>query len=61
MDYMLKDGLYGNMFYVDTKREFFQAVTVSLLFYGYTTWNLMKRLQNKFGWNYTMILEAAFH
>ena len=35
------------------KRSFFQAVVVSILLYGCTTWTLTKRLEKKLDGNYT--------
>ena len=40
------------------KRSFFQAVVVSILLYGCTTWTLTKRLGKKLDGNYTRILWA---
>ena len=43
----------------EIKREFFQAVAVLELLYGYTTWTLTKRLKKKFDGNYKRIQEAG--
>ena len=40
------------------KRSFFQAVVVSILLYGCTTWTLTKRLEKKLDGNYTRMLRA---
>ena len=40
------------------KRSFFQAVVVSILMYGCTTWTLTKRLEKKLDRNYTKMLRA---
>ena len=41
------------------KRSFFQAVVVSILLYGCTTWTLTKRLEKKLDGNYTRMLRAT--
>ena len=43
---------------VKTKRSFFQAVVVSILLYGCTTWTLTIRLEKKIDGNYTRMLWA---
>ena len=43
------------------KRSFFQAVVVSILLYGRTTWTLTKRLEKKLDGNYTRILWAILN
>ena len=43
------------------KRSFFQAVIVSILLYGCTTWTLTKWLQKKDDWNYTRMLRAILN
>ena len=43
------------------KRSFFQAVVVSILLYGCTTWTLSKRLKKKLDGNYTRMLRAILH
>ena len=43
------------------KRSFFQAVVVSILLYGYTSWTLTKRLEKKLNGNYTRILLAKLN
>ena len=40
------------------KSAFFQAVVVSILPYGCTTWTLTKRLEKKLDGNYTRMLRA---
>ena len=42
------------------KRSFFQAVVVSILLYGFTTWMLTKQLEKKLDGNYTRMLRAIF-
>ena len=41
------------------KRSFFQAVIVSILLYGCTTWTLTKWLEKKLDGNYTRMLQAT--
>ena len=43
------------------KRSFFQAVIVSILLYGCTTWTLTKRLEKKLDGNYTRILRPILN
>ena len=43
------------------KRSFFQAVVVSIVPYGCTTWMLTKRMEKKFDGNYTRILRAILN
>ena len=43
------------------KRIFFQAVVVSILQYGCTTWTLTKRLEKKLDGNYTRMLRAILN
>ena len=43
------------------KRSFFQAVVVSILLYGCTTWTLTKRLEKKLDGNYTRMLRAILN
>ena len=43
------------------KRSFFQAVVVSILLYGCTTWTLTKRLEKKLDGNYTRMLWAILN
>ena len=43
------------------KRNFFQAVVVSVLLYGCTTWTLTKRLEKKLDGNYTRMLRAILN
>ena len=43
------------------KRSFFQAVVVSTLLYGCTTWTLTKRPEKKLDGNYTRMLRAILN
>ena len=43
------------------KRSFFQAVIVSILLYGCTTWRLTKWLEKKLDGNYTRMLRAILN
>ena len=43
------------------KCSFFQAVIVSILLYGSTTWTLTKRLEKKLDGNYTRMLQAILN
>ena len=43
------------------KRSFFQAVVVSILLYGCTTWTLTKRLEKKLDGNYARMLQAILN
>ena len=43
------------------KRSFFQAVVVSILLYGCTTWTLTKWLEKKLDGNYTRMLRAVLN
>ena len=43
------------------KRSFFQAVIVSILLYGCTTWTLTKRLEKKLDGNYIRMLRAILN
>ena len=43
------------------KHSFFQAVVVSILLYGCTTWTLTKRLKKKLDRNYTRTLRAILN
>ena len=43
------------------KRSFFQAVVVSILLYGCTTWTLTKRLEKKLDGNYPRMLRAILN
>ena len=43
------------------KRSFFQAVIVSILLYGCTTWTLTKRMEKKLDSNYTRMLWAILN
>ena len=43
------------------KRSFFQAVVVSILLYGCTTWTQTKRLEKKLDTNYTRMLRATLN
>ena len=46
---------------IKIKRDFFQAVAVSVLLYGYTTGTLTKRMEKKQDENYTRMLGAALN
>ena len=43
------------------KRSFFQAVIVSILLYGCTTWMQTKRMEKKLNGNYTRILRTVLN
>ena len=43
------------------KRIFFQAVIVSILLYGCTTWMLTKRMEKKLDGNYTRMLRVILN
>ena len=43
------------------KHSFFQAVVMSILLYGCTTWTLTKRMEKKFNGNYTRMLWAILN
>ena len=43
------------------KHSFFQAVIVSILLYGCTTWTLTKRLEKKLDGNYTIMFRAILN
>ena len=43
------------------KHSFFQAVVISILLYGCTTWMLTKRLEKKLDSNYTRMLRAILN
>ena len=43
------------------KRSFFQAVVMSILLYGCTTWTLTKQLEKKLDDNYTKMLQAILN
>ena len=43
------------------KCNFFQAVVVSILLYGCTTWTLTKRTEKKQGGNYSIMLRAILY
>ena len=43
------------------KRSFFQAVVVSILLYGCTTWTLTKRMEKKLNGNYTRMLREILN
>ena len=43
------------------KHSFFQAVVVSILLYGCTTWTLTKRMEKKLDGNYTRMLRAILN
>ena len=43
------------------KRSFFHSAVVSILLYGFTTWTLTKRQENKLDGNYTRMLRAILN
>ena len=43
------------------KRSFFQAVVLSILLYGCTTWTLTKRMEKKLDSNYSRMLRAILN
>ena len=43
------------------KHSFFQVAIVSILQYGYTTWTLKKRMEEKFDGNYARMLRARLN
>ena len=43
------------------KTQFFQAVVMSILLYGCTTWTLTKRMEKKLDGNYTRMLRAILN
>ena len=43
------------------KQDFFQALTVSVLVIGCTTWTLMKRIEKKLDGDYTRMLHAVLN
>ena len=43
------------------KRSFFQAVVVSILLYGCTTWTLTKRLEKRLDGNYIRMMQAILN
>ena len=43
------------------KRSFFQAVIMSILLYGCTSWRLIKRIEKKFDGNYTRMLRGILN
>ena len=43
------------------KRSFFQAMVVSILLYGCTTWTLTKQMEKKLDSNYTRMLRAILN
>ena len=53
---ILKSGLTDKM-----KRSFFQAVVMSILQYGCTTWALTKCMEKKLDGNYTRMLQAILN
>ena len=55
-------NLYENQTWpIKWNRSFFQAVVVSMLLYGCTTWTLTKRLEKKLDGNYTRMLRAILN
>ena len=53
--------VYIYIYIYKIKRSFFQAVVVSILLYGCTTWTLTKRLEKKLDGNYTRMLRAILN
>ena len=49
------------MIFDKIKQDFFQAVTVSVLLYGFMTWTLTKRLKKKLDGNYTKMPRAVLN
>ena len=45
----------------EIKQNFFQAVAVSILLYGYTTWTLIKHKERKLERNYTRMLPVILN
>ena len=45
----------------EIKREFFQALAMSVLLYSCTAWTLRKRFEKKLNGNCTMIYHAALY
>ena len=43
------------------RRDFFQAVTVSILLYGCATWTLIKRIEKKLNRRYARMLRAILN
>ena len=48
-------------YYPSLERSFFQAVVVSILLYGCTTWTLTNRLEREIDGNYTRMLRAILN
>ena len=46
---------------IKIKRSFFQAVVMSILLYGSTTWTLSKRMEKKLDGNYTRMPQAVLN
>ena len=46
---------------IKCKAVFFQAAVVSILLYGYTTWTLTERMENKLDGNYTRMMRAILN
>ena len=45
----------------DKKQDFFQAMAMSVLLYGCTTWALTKRMEKKLDGNHTRMLHAVLN
>ena len=52
---------FSSDFLKKMNRTFFQAVVVSILLYGCTTWTLTKRMEKKLDGNYTRMLRAILN
>ena len=50
-----------NPYCIAIKRDYFQAVAVSLLLYGFTSWTLTKCIEKKLVGNYPKMLEAILN
>ena len=59
-DCMLLAG-YQSDLSVKIKEDFFQAVAVSILLYGSTTWTVTKQMVKKLDGNYTRILHIVLN
>ena len=53
--------IHACTYILSLKHSFFQAVIVSILLYGCTTWTQTKQLEKKLGGNYTRILRAILN
>ena len=45
----------------EMKHSFFQAVVISILLYGFTTWTLTKHMEKKIDGNYTRMLQTILN